>query len=259
VDRLREPLPSRVEDLPDLPPEALAVLDRGLRILGLEDLPADARRAIEDHLRLLLAWNVAVNLTAVRDPVAAVRRHVLDSLTATHLLRERRIDAFVDIGSGGGFPGLPLAAAVPARRAVLVDSIGKKARFLETAAAAVGLAGVAEAFGGRAEELATDGRHRERWPAVVARAIGDLAELAELGLPLLAQGGSLVAWKRGDLGAELTAAAAALDRLGAGQPSVVPVDPRLGLDGHVLVVIAKERPTPGAYPRDPAVRRRRPL
>lgn len=259
MDRLREPLPSRVEDLPDLPPEALIVLDRGLRTLGLEDLPADARRAIEDHLRLLLAWNVAVNLTAIRDPVEAIRRHVLDSLTATRLLRERRIDAFVDIGSGGGFPGLPLVAALPARRALLVDSIGKKARFLETVATAVGLAGVAEAFGGRAEELATDGRHRERWTAVVARAVGDLAELAELGLPLLARDGILVAWKRGDLGAELTAAAPVLERLGGGRPSVLPIDARLGLDGHVLVVVTKERPTPVAYPRDPAVRRRRPF
>ncbi len=259
MDRPREPLPSRVEDLPDLPPEALVVLDRGLRILGLEDLAPDARRAIEDHLRLLLAWNVAINLTAVRDPVEAIRRHVLDSLSATHLLRARRIDAFVDLGSGGGFPGLPLAAAVPARRALLVESIGKKARFLETATTAVGLAGVAEAFGGRAEDLATDGRHRGRWPAVVARAVGDLAELAELGLPLLARGGSLVAWKRDDVGAELTAAGPALERLGGGRPTVLPVDPRLGLDGHVLVVVTKERPTPDAYPREPAVRRRRPL
>jgi 16S rRNA (guanine527-N7)-methyltransferase len=259
VDRLREPLPSRVEGLPDLPAEALAVLEDGLRTLGLGDLPAGARRAIEDHLRLLLAWNVAINLTAVRDPVEAVRRHVLDSLTAVPFLREGRIDAFVDIGSGGGFPGLPLAAALPARRALLVESVGKKARFLETAAAAIELADVAEAFPGRAEELAADGRHRERWPAVVARAVGDLGELAELGLPLLARGGILVVWKRGDLGVELTRAAPALERLGGAPPSVVRVDPRLGLAGHVLVVVAKARPTPGTYPRDPATRRRRPI
>jgi 16S rRNA (guanine527-N7)-methyltransferase len=156
-----------------------------------------------DHLRLLLAWSVAVNLTAITDPVVAVRRHVLDSLAATPLLRERRIDAFVDIGSGGGYPGLPLAVTVPARRALLVDSVGKKARFLEAAATVTGLADSVQVFAGRAERLAGDGRHRERWPAVVARAVGDLAEVAELGLPLLARGGILVAWKRGDLRTEL--------------------------------------------------------
>jgi 16S rRNA (guanine527-N7)-methyltransferase len=259
VDRLREPLPSNVEGLPDLPPAAAAVLDRGLRVLGLEDLAVDNRRAIVDHLRLLLAWNATVNLTAIRDPVEAVRRHVLDSLAATRLLRDRRIDAFVDIGSGGGYPGLPLAAAVPARRALLVDSVGKKARFLATAATAVGLHGSIEAFGGRAEQLAADERHRGRWPAVVARAVGGLGELAELGLPLLVQGGILIAWKGRDLEPEMAAAAPALARLGGGRPAVVELDPALGLDGHVLVVVTKEGPTPPDYPRDPAVRRRRPI
>jgi 16S rRNA (guanine527-N7)-methyltransferase len=146
---------------------------------------------------------------------------------------------------------------VPARRAVLVDSVGKKARFLETVSAALGLTGTVDVFAGRAEELAADRRHRERWPAVVARAVGDIAELVELGLPLLRRDGILVAWKRGDVGAELTAASAVLEVLGGAPPTVVPVDPRLGLDGHVLVVVAKTRPTPPAYPRDPAVRRRR--
>ena len=134
MDRLREPLPSRVEGLPELPAEALAVLDAGLATLGLADLAEPARTALADHLRLLLAWNTAINLTAIRDPTEAVRRHVLDSLTAVPILRERGIDALVDLGSGGGFPGLPLAAVLPARRALLVESVAKKARFLEVAA-----------------------------------------------------------------------------------------------------------------------------
>jgi 16S rRNA (guanine527-N7)-methyltransferase len=257
VDRPREPLPSRVEDLPDLPSESLTALEEGLRTLGLTDLPAEAHAAIEDHLRLLLAWNEAINLTAIRDPAEAIRRHILDSLTAVSILRRQRVDAFVDIGSGGGYPGLPLALAVPARRALLVDSVDKKARFLRTAAAAVAPGGSIEAFAGRAETLAADRRHRERWPAVVARAVGSVAELAELGLPLIAPGGVLVAWKRGDLAQELAAAEHPLRVLGGGPPTVVPVDPALGLDEHVLVVVVKARPTPAGYPRDPAVRRRR--
>jgi 16S rRNA (guanine527-N7)-methyltransferase len=255
VDRPREPLPSRVEGLPDLPPESLRAIDDGLRTLGLT-LPAEARRAIVDHLRLLLAWNAAINLTAIRDPSQAMRRHVLDSLSAVAVLRGRQVDAFIDIGSGGGYPGLPLAVAVPARRALLVESVEKKARFLRTVSTAVGLGGVVEAFSGRAEALAADERHRARWPAVVARAVGSLAELAELGLPLLAPGGVLVAWKRGDLGPELAAAERPLRLLGGDPPTIERVDPQLGLDDHALVIVVKARPTPAGYPRDPAVRRR---
>ncbi|MGZ8527416.1 MAG: 16S rRNA (guanine(527)-N(7))-methyltransferase RsmG [Candidatus Limnocylindrales bacterium] len=259
MDRLREPLPSRVEGLPELPTAALAVLDAGLATLGLADLAEPARTAVADHLRLLLAWNTAINLTAIRDPTGAARRHVLDSLTAIPILRDRGIDALLDLGSGGGFPGLPLAVVLPARRALLVESVAKKARFLEVAAAAVGPAGRIEAFAGRAEELATDRRHRERWPAVVARAVGDLSELAELGLPLLAPNGVLIAWKRHDVTPELVAAEQAIEILGGDPPAVVEVDPRLGLDGHVLVVVTKTGRTPAAYPRDPAERKRRSL
>jgi 16S rRNA (guanine527-N7)-methyltransferase len=256
MDRPREPLPSHVEGLPELPAEALAELDRGLALVGLIDLPDDSRQILVDHLRLLAAWNEAINLTAIRDPLAAVRLHVLDSLTAVGVLRAHGVDAIVDLGSGGGFPGIPLAVAVPARRALLVESVAKKARFLAAAVDGLGLAGRAEAFTGRAEELAADRRHRDRWPAVVARAVGSLSEVAEIGLPLVAPGGLLIVWKRGDLGPELGAAEAILAALGGGPASVVPADPQLGLEGHVLVVTAKVGPTPAGYPRDPATRRR---
>jgi 16S rRNA (guanine527-N7)-methyltransferase len=258
VAQLREPLPTRVQDLALLPAEARLLLDDGLRTLGLEIEPT-ARRALEDHLRLLLAWSAAINLTAIRDPSEAVRRHILDSLTALPTLRAHGVDAVLDIGSGGGYPGLALAVALPARRALLVDSVAKKAGFLAVAVRAVGLAGPVEAFAGRVETLAADRRHRERWPAVTVRAVGSLAEVSELGLPLLAPGGILVVWKGGDLRAELEAGRSAVDLLGGELAQVVPVDPRLGLEGHVLVTVVKRRPTPPAYPRDPAERRRRPL
>ena len=257
----REPLPSRVDGLPELSAEAVLILDQGLDALGLGDLPAPIRTGLVDHLRLLLAWNQSINLTAIRDPAMAVREHILDSLTALPILRGRGLDGLLDLGSGGGYPGLPLALALPARRTLLVESVGKKAAFL---AAAASLAGeVAEGcevdvFSGRAEALAADRRHRERWPAVVARAIAPLAELAEIGLPLVARGGILVAWKRRPLAAELAAAGPALKLLGGSQPELWPVS-LAGLQDHVLVVVEKVAASPAAYPRDPAQRRRRPL
>ncbi len=96
------------------------------------------------------------------------------------------------------------------------------------------------------------------WDVVTARAIGSLADLLELSLPVLAIGGRLVAWKRGDLAAELEAGGRAAVALGGAPPLVRPVAERVGLDGHQLIVVRKDRRTPAGYPRDPAARRRRP-
>ncbi|HET9346594.1 MAG TPA: 16S rRNA (guanine(527)-N(7))-methyltransferase RsmG [Candidatus Limnocylindrales bacterium] len=230
-------------------------MDAGLQELGVA-LSPDARDAIDGHVRLLLAWNAAINLTAVRDPVEVARRHVLDSLAAIPELRRLGVRAFVDIGSGGGFPGIPLAAALPAEHSVLVESIRKKAGFLETVAAATGLSNV-RVEARRAEDLAAEAVHRERWPAVLARAVGGLAELVELAFPLLERRGSLIAWK-GDLpDDELEAGRRAVDAMGGGRVRIVPAGTR-SLPGHRLVVATKRDRTGEAYPRSPSARRRRP-
>jgi 16S rRNA (guanine527-N7)-methyltransferase len=252
----REPLPTRVDDLPALPPAYAAVLDRGLGELDLT-LDPSARQAIDDHARLLLAWTGAINLTSIREPASVALAHVLDSLAGIAPLRARGIDRFLDLGSGGGYPGIPLAAALPAARALLIDSVAKKAGFLSVAAEATGLAGIVEAHPSRAEALAADRRHRERWPAVTARAVGSLAELTELGFPLLARDGVLVVWKRGDIADEIERTRRALGALGGGTIDEVPV-PVTGLVDHRIVVVTKTGTTAAAYPRDPSVRRRRP-
>jgi 16S rRNA (guanine527-N7)-methyltransferase len=255
--RDRAPLPADPSLCPPLPAAAIARLEAGLAALGLEDLPVAARDGILGHLRLLLAWTTAVNLTAIREPAAAVTGHVLDSLEAVPLLRVAGVRRFLDLGSGGGYPGLPVALALPAERALLVDSIAKKAAFLEVAAAAAGVADRVEVAASRAEALEADRRHRERWPAVTVRAVAPLAELVELAFPLLVPGGLLVAWKRGDLGDERSRALPAVATLGGGTLEVVPHPPPLvGLAGHVLVVIRKAGRTPGGWPRPPAERKR---
>ena len=252
----RKPLPTRVAETPDLPAAYRDALQRGLDALGLS-LSDEARNAIDGHARLLLAWTGSINLTAIREPAAVAVAHVIDSLSALVMLRDRGVDRFVDLGSGGGYPGLTLAAALPATRALLVEPIGKKARFLETVIAATGLSGIAEAAAVRAETLAGDARHRGRWPAVTARAVGGLAELIELAFPLLAPGGVLVAWKRGDLSTELATAERAAMALGGGRLEVLPVQVP-GLEGHCLVVATARRRAPESYPRDPGTRKRRP-
>jgi 16S rRNA (guanine527-N7)-methyltransferase len=257
LDRPRVPLPTRVQDLPPLPDEYTDVLDAGVRALGIE-LSGDARAVIDAHVRLLLAWTVAINLTAIRDPAEVARLHVLDSLAAVPYLQRRGVGRVLDLGSGGGFPGLPLAAALGADRALLVDSVGKKIQFLRTVIKATGLERRVAAEAERAEAIARDPRDRESWPAVTARAVTSLTELIELGLPLLAPGGVLVAWKRGPVREELDGAAGALRALRADRPQVVPAGVP-GLDGHCLVIVPRGGPIDVRFPRDPAERRRRPL
>jgi 16S rRNA (guanine527-N7)-methyltransferase len=257
--RDRAPLPADPTQAPPLPAAAAARLDDGCAAIGLADLPADVRESIAGHLRLLLAWTAAINLTSIRDPERAVVGHVLDSLAAVPLLRSAGVRRLVDLGSGGGYPGLPLALALPAERALLVDSIAKKTAFLEAATRAAGVAGRVAVATARAETLAADRRHRERWPAVTARAVAALPDLVELAFPLLAPGGLLVAWKRADLDDERGRALPAIAALGGGALEVVPVPGDIGgLEDHVLVAVRKTGRTGPGWPRPPAERKRRP-
>ncbi len=258
MDRRREPLPTRVRDTPELPAAYDAALRSGLEDLGLE-LPEPARAAIDGHIRLLLAWTPSINLTAIRDPAAVALGHVVDSLTALTWLRDQATARLLDLGSGGGFPGIPLAAAQPTLAVTLLEPVTKKARFLETVAEASDLAGRVDVIAARAEDLARHPDQRGRWPVVTARGVAAGADLVELAFPLLAPGGSLIAWKRGDLAAELAAAHRAIEALGGG--SIEVLDVRVGgLRDHRLVMATRASAgrVPDRYPRDPAARRRQP-
>ena len=257
LDRPRGPLPTRVSDLPELPEAYRDVLAAGLEALDLR-IDAEARAAIDGHVRLLLAWTTAINLTGIREPAAVALNHVVDSLAVVPLLRAHGITSLLDLGSGGGFPGLTIAAALPADRVLLVDSVAKKVGFLATVIEATGLGRTVAAEAVRAEALAHDDRDREAWPAVTSRAVAALAELVEVGLPLVAPGGILVAWKRLPLDEELAAAGPALEALRAGRLEVV--DPAVpGLEAHRLIVVERAGPIDPRYPRDPGERRQRPL
>jgi len=256
VEAGREPLPTRIQDLPELPPADAVALEQGLRDLDLA-LDASARAAIDGHVRLLLAWTHAINLTAIREPAAIATAHVVDSLSAVPVLRERAADRILDLGSGGGFPGLPIAAAMPGAAVDLAEPIGKKAGFLRAAVEATGLAERVTVRALRAEALAGDRERRGSWSVVVARAVASSADLVELAFPLLRPDGVLIAWKRGDLDVELGAARRAVDALGGGTVEVHDVA-LADLPGHRLVIATRGGDVPSAYPRDPAARRRRP-
>jgi 16S rRNA (guanine527-N7)-methyltransferase len=256
VDSSRAPPPTLVGQTQPIPPAFGDALTAGLAALHLT-LTHEARAAIDGHARLLLAWTAAINLTAIRDPAAVALAHVVDSLAAVSVLRERGMDRFMDLGSGGGYPGIPIAAALPAARALLLEPIRKKAAFLATVLGATALAPVVESAPVRIEALARDARHRARWPAVTARAVASLGELIELCFPVLQPNGVLIAWKRGDIDTEVAGAQLAMAAMGGGTLERIPVEVP-GLDGHVLVIVTARGAAPAAYPRDPGARKRRP-
>ena len=239
-------------------------------------LADDVRRGIDDHVRLLLAWNAAINLTAIRDPAEIAIRHVADSLAGLGWLDTRKVDRLIDLGSGGGYPAIPLGLALQLRDLVLVESIGKKARFLEAALGVVSRS-VPEAetwrvVAQRAEALARDPTHRGQWPIVTARAVASLADLVELSLPLLEPGGTLLAWKSGDpgdgagFGAEIAAAERAIAAIGGGPLRIeAPLSAQdaagalAAIGDHRLVLVGRGRSRmDDRWPRDPAARRREP-
>jgi 16S rRNA (guanine527-N7)-methyltransferase len=193
--------------------------------------------------------------TTVRAPSEAVEVHVADSLVGlevAHVWAARRI---ADLGAGAGFPGLVLAAALPAAQVALVESVGRKAEFLRRTAAAMGLANAAVVVA-----------RAEAWPegvgghdVVTARALAPLNVLAEYAAPLLREGGALVAWKgRRDAEEERDGAAAAA-RLGLAVEEVRPVRPWAAAQARHLHVLRKVAPTPEGFPRRPGMARKRPL
>jgi 16S rRNA (guanine527-N7)-methyltransferase len=242
--------------LPPLPPEFRRTLIEGLGVLGLS-LDTAQIAALDSYVRLLLAWTAAINLTAIREPAAVAREHLLDSLAAVPVLRAAGSERILDLGSGAGLPGLPISIAIPTARVLLVESVAKKAAFLETVVRTLDLGGRVGVANERAEPLAATDRDRGRWDAVVVRAVAALPILAELALPLLVMGGRLIAWKRGAIDDELEAGRRALAAMGGADFSVISV-PVPGLDDHRLVVARKIGPTPRRFPRSPQERLRVP-
>lgn len=205
------------------------------------------------HLAMLLAANETTNLTAITDPTEAWSRHVLDSLTLLPFLADLPDDSrVIDVGSGGGFPGMPLAICLPRIRFTLLEATGKKAVFLRTVAEHLGLSNVT-VHSDRAERAAQDrgektangrtGGHRERYDAVMARAVGRLVVLAELTVPFAKVGGRVLLIKGQKATEELEEATAALHLLKAVHVITQPTP-----TGQI-VVLEKSSATPRDYPR----------
>ena len=237
-------------------------LIRGARELGIE-LTSTQIELFARYQSEILDWNQRVNLTSITDPDEVQVRHFLDSFTVLAGLpasvgRGEKAARLIDVGAGAGLPGIALAIVRPKLEVTLLEATQKKCRFLEHAVRLLGLANLRVACG-RAEELAHLADQRTAYDVVVARAVGPLAVLVELGLPYLRVGGRLIAPKKRGIEAEITAASRALAIVGGRLlPSVDVTLPILD-EARQLVVVEKVRPTPRAYPRRPGQPSRSPL
>ena len=219
-----------------------------------ELLDAPGREKLRAVLDLLAIERASVS--SVTDPAQAWKTHIDDSLTGLEVVSLRDAERIADIGSGAGFPGIPLAVALPHAQVDLIESVGRKCEFMQRAIGAAGIAN-ARVLNGRSEEIAA-GEGRESYDLVTARAVGRLSTLAELASPLLREGGTLIAWKgRRDPEeeAQLQRAAASL----AMRPDeILDVGSHAGSRHRHLHVIRKSGPTPGGLPRRPGMAKKRP-
>lgn len=214
---------------------------------------AEAVERFRQYRDLLLAANERFNLTAVTDPDEVELRLFADSISLLPHVPENAAH-LLDIGSGGGVPGLALAIVRPRLLVTLLDATAKKVRFLAETADLLGLDNVS-AIQGRAEELARGRLHRERYDAVTARAVARLVTLAELSLPFLTVGGRAILPKGSAAAEELDEARYAIGLLGGRARPLIETP----IEGTTLVVIDKRKPTPAAYPRTTGVPNKSPL
>lgn len=224
-------------------------------------LPLDGRQlaAFEHYLALLQNWNQRVNLTAIVDEEGIVIRHFLDSLACAVVTGDLNGCRLIDVGSGAGFPGLPLKILFPDLELTLADSVAKKTSFLTAVVDELALARVT-IYPERAEALGQSPEHREQYDWASARGVAALPVLAELLLPLCRVGGKMLALKGATaVETEVAAAMNAFDILGGGAPLVHPVQLPTLDRRHALVVVPKRRLTPESYPRRPGRPAKRPL
>ena len=226
-------------------------------LLGIRLTPAQLE-AFSAYERELLEWNTQVNLTAIRDPEMVRKKHFLDSLTCLLVMRDTSLERVIDVGSGAGFPGLPLKIVCPNMRLTLVESIGKKADFCRHIVQRLGLEGVM-VLPERAETVGQMLEHREQYDWAMARAVADMPVLAEYLLPLVSVGGKMLAMKGENAPAEAHAGEKAFRMLGGHLRRLTPVTLPGVADERFLVVVDKVAATPDAYPRRAGVPARKPL
>ena len=215
-------------------------------------------RQFTRYYELLVEWNEKMNLTAITEEHEVAVKHMVDSLTAYDAALFQAGTSVIDVGTGAGFPGLPLKIFCPEIKLTLMDSLNKRVKFLQTVALELGLQDV-ECVHARAEEGARNKKYREQFDLAVSRAVARLPILCEYCLPFVKRGGHFLALKGRAFAEEVEEAAKAIKVMGGSHTEVREVHLPDLEDKRAIIIVTKTMPTPKAYPRKAGTPAKNPL
>ena len=223
--------------------------------LGVRFLVEQAEQFF-DYMNLLIEWNEKINLTAITDPEEIILKHFIDSITILKEIEDN--SKIVDVGTGAGFPGIPLSIMNPSLKITLVDSLNKRLIFLQEVVNKLGLKNI-EIVHARAEEFGQNKKYREKFDISTSRAVANLSTLSEYLIPLVKVGGKVISMKASEAQEEINDAKKAIEVLGGSIEKVEEFNLPQSDIGRTVIIIRKNKQTPNKYPRKPGTPSKEPI
>lgn len=233
------------------------IFEKKLEELGIT-LSDKQKQQFDSFYELLVEWNKVMNLTGITEYEEVNEKHFVDSLSIIKAIDLNDVDNLIDIGTGAGFPGIPLKIAFPHLKVVLLDSLNKRIKFLNTVIEELGLDNI-ETIHGRAEDFAKQAEYREQFDLCVSRAVANLSTLSEYCMPYIHTGGMFIPYKSGEIEEEVAGAKKAVHVLGGKIEEVVKFQLPGTEIGRSFVKIKKYQNTPKKYPRKAGLPAKEPI
>ncbi len=222
------------------------------------DVNSNQEEQLKEYMLSILEYNKNINLTAITDPEEFVIKHYVDSLTPLmekDIIDEldRNVERVLDLGTGGGFPGVPMAIMLPEKKFTLLDSLNKRLKIIDEISSRIAVNNI-KTLHGRAEDGGRNPEERENYDLCLSRAVSHMAVLAEYALPFVKKGGMFIAYKGWDIDEEMSESQEAIERLGGKVEGI-----RETVTNEKLVIIRKMRKTPSKYPRKAGEPKKNPI